>query len=130
MLDHDAVSRETEYLDDVTAERLNSEPMILRGCTSSELLMLVAIAVVFWIPLSILVAWWLNALPMAMGMAGIGVLVTVVVMATVFQRVKRGRPDGYYQQYIAIWLHRKRWWRSPYCLPDGLMRIGRTRGRR
>ncbi len=128
-MDDDAISPDDAYLDEVMAERMNSEPMILRGCTSSELVTLVVIAIAIWIPLSILVAWLLDAIAMAMGIAGIGILITVVVMATLFQRIKRGRPDGYYQQAIAVWLHRKRLRRSKFCLPDGLMSLGRTQVR-
>ena len=129
-MDDDALSLDGEYLDEVLAERMNAEPMILRGCTSSELMTLVVIAIAVWIPLSILITWSLNAIAMAMGIAGIGVLVTVVMMATLFQKIKRGRPDGYYQQTIAIWLHRKRWRRSKFCLPDGRMSLGRNQVKR
>ncbi len=128
-MDDDAISPDDAYLEEVMAERMNTEPMILRGCTSSELLMLVVIAIAIWIPLSILVAWLLDAIAMAMGIAGIGVLVTVVMMATLFQRIKRGRPDGYTQQATAVWLHRRRWRRSKFCLPDGMMSLGRNQVR-
>ena len=116
-----------DQLEFVLAERMNSEPMILRGCTSSELVMLVFASIALWLPLGVLIAWALGAVPMAMGISGIGVLLTVYLMATAFQRVKRGRPDGYYQQAVAVWLHKKRLWRSRFCLPDGPLRLGRTR---
>lgn len=125
-MDDSAAHFESDYLEEVTADRMNSEPMILRGCTSSELVTLVTVAIIIWLPLSIFIAWVLDAIAMAMGIAGIGILITVFVMATLFQRIKRGRPDGYYQQVIALWLHDKRWRRSKFCAPDGLMSLGRT----
>ncbi len=125
-MDDNATYYESDHLEEVTADRMNSEPMILRGCTSSELVALVAVAIIIWLPLSVGIAWMLDAIPMTMGIAGIGILFTVFIAATLFQRIKRGRPDGYYQQTIALWLHAKRWRRSKFCAPDGLMSLGRT----
>lgn len=122
----DEASLDRSQLAHVLAERMNAEPMILRGCTSSELVMLAIVSVLIWLPLGTLIAWALGAIPMAMGLAAIGVLLTVYLMASAFQRIKRGRPDGYYQQVIALWLHRKRLRRSRFCLPAGRLRVGRT----
>ena len=57
--------------------------------------MIVTLAVFVWLPLSVLLAWVLGAPSMGLGMAGIAIVLTVVITASVFQRIKRGRPDGY-----------------------------------
>ena len=75
---------------EILADRLNAEPVIFRGCSSSELGMIVGVAVVLWLPLSLLLAWLLGAITMGFGIAGVGVVATVVVCATLFQRIKRG----------------------------------------
>ncbi len=90
---------------DILADRLNAEPVIFRGCSSSELGTIVVVAILVWLPLSLLLAWLLGAITMGFGIAGVGVVATVVVSATVFQRIKRGRPEGYYQQQFQIRLH-------------------------
>jgi len=112
---------------EILADRLNAEPVIFRGCSSSELGMIVGVAVVLWLPLSLLLAWLLGAITMGFGIAGVGVVATVVVCATLFQRIKRGRPEGYYQQRIRIRLHDLGLRRSPWVRRSGAWDIGRTR---
>jgi conjugative transfer region protein (TIGR03750 family) len=112
---------------EILADRLNAEPVIFRGCSSSELGMIVGVAIVLWLPLSLLLAWLLGAITMGFGIAGVGVVATVVVCATLFQRIKRGRPEGYYQQRIRIRLHDLGLRRSPWVRRSGAWDIGRTR---
>ena len=78
--------------DDLLADRLNAEPAIFKGCSSSELGVIVAAAAVVWLPLSIVLAWLAGALTMGFGIAGVGIVATVVLTAGIFQRLKRGRP--------------------------------------
>ena len=112
---------------ELLADRLNAEPVIFRGCSSSELGMIVVVSALIWLPLSLLLAWLFGAITMGFGIAGVGVVATVVVCATVFQRIKRGRPDGYYQQRIRIRLHDLGLRRSPWVRRSGAWDIGRTR---
>lgn len=108
------------------ADRLNAEPAIFKGCSSTELGMIVGLAIVVWLPLSLLLAWLLGAITMGFGIAGVGVVATVVVMATLFQRIKRGRPEGYYQQWLRIRLQTIGLYRTPWVLRSGSWDIGRT----
>ena len=87
------------------ADRLNAEPPIFRGCSYSELTILVIFAIVLWLPLSFWLADLAGRLSMGLGLATLGVLATVSLTASAFQRLKRGRPFGYYQQRVAICLH-------------------------
>lgn len=108
------------------ADRLNAEPAIFKGCSSSELGTIVLIAVVVWLPLSLLLAWCLGAITLGFGLAGVGVISTVMVCATLFQRIKRGRPDGYYQQRMRLRCHELGLRRSPWIYRSGVWDIGRT----
>ena len=101
--------------DDILANRLNTEPAIFKGCSSSELGVIVGVAALIWLPVSLLLAWLM------------GVVATVIAMATLFQRLKRGRPDGYYQQQIAIHLDDRGLRRSPFIRRSGTWDIGRSR---
>jgi len=116
------MSQQTEIL----ADRLNAEPAIFKGCSSSELGMIVGISVLIWLPVSLMLAWLLGAITMGFGLAGVGVVVTVVVMATIFQRIKRGRPESYYQQWFRIRLQDLGLLRSPWVRRSGVWDIGRT----
>ena len=112
--------------DDILANRLNAEPAIFRGCSSSELGVIVGVAALVWLPVSLVLAWLMGAVTMGFGIAGVGVVATVVVMATLFQRFKRGRPDGYNQQQVIIWLDNHGLRRSPFIRRSGAWDIGRT----
>ncbi len=111
---------------EILADRLNAEPAIFKGCSSSELGMIVGVAILVWLPLSLLLAWLLGAVTMGFGIAGVGVVATVVVMATLFQRIKRDRPEGYYQQWLRIRLQSMGLVRAPWVLRSGSWDIGRT----
>lgn len=113
--------------DDILADRLNVEPAIFKGCSSSELGLIVAVATLVWLPLSLLIAGLLGAITMGFGLAGIGVVGTVIISAGLFQRMKRGRPDGYYQQWATIWLVDHGLRSSPFIRRSGAWDVGRTR---
>ena len=115
------------HRDDILADRLNVEPVIFKGCSSSELGVLVGVAALVWLPVSLLLAGLMGAVTMGFGLAGVGVVGTVIVMASVFQRLKRGRPDGYYQQQMSLWLSDHGLRHSPFIRRSGAWDIGRTR---
>jgi len=112
--------------DDILADRLNTEPAIFKGCSSSELGVIVGVSALVWLPISLVMAGLMGAVTMGFGIAGVGVVATVVVMASLFQRLKRNRPDGYYQQRFIIWLHERGLRRSPFVRRSGAWDIGRT----
>lgn len=108
------------------ADRLNYEPVIFRGSTSTELMLLLTFSAAFWLPAGFLIAWWFGQLAMGVGIAAIAILVTVFYGSTVFQIIKRGRPDYYYQQLIAIGLQRLRLRKTGFVLRSGSWDLGRT----
>ncbi len=114
--------------DDILADRLNAEPAIFKGCSSSELGVIAGVAALVWLPVSLVLAGLMGAVTMGLGLAGVGVVGTVVVTATLFQRLKRNRPDGYYQQRFVIWLHDRGVRRSHLIRRSGSWDIGRTAG--
>ena len=113
--------------DHLRADRLNSEPLIFRGCTYTELTVLVVIAVILWLPLSFVLADLASRLSMGLGLAILGMLGTVLLMASGFQRIKRGRPFGYYQQRVVIFLHDSGLRPTPLIRRSGAWDIGRHR---
>ena len=111
---------------DILADRLNVEPAIFKGCSTSELGVIVGVAALIWLPVSLLLAWLMGAITMGFGIAGVGVVSTVIVMSSLFQRLKRGRPDGYYQQQMMVWLDERGLRRSPFLRRSGAWDIGRS----
>ena len=111
---------------DILADRLNAEPAIFKGCSSSELGIIVGVAALVWLPVSLILAWLAGAVTMGFGIAGVGIVATVLLMASLFQRLKRNRPDGYYQQQIVLWLDVRGLKRSPFVRRSGAWDIGRS----
>lgn len=111
---------------DILADRLNAEPAIFKGCSSSELGAIVGVAALVWLPVSMVLAGLAGAVTMGFGLAGIGIVVTVLVMARLFQRFKRNRPDGYYQQRFVLWLDDHGVRCAPFVRRSGSWDIGRT----
>ncbi len=111
---------------DILADRLNAEPAIFKGCSSSELGVIVGVAALVWLPGSLLLAGLAGAVTMGFGIAGVGIVATVLLMATLFQRLKRNRPDGYYQQRVVLWLDDRGLRRSPFVRRTGAWDLGRT----
>ena len=110
---------------DILADRLNAEPAIFKGCSSSELGVIVGVAALVWLPVSVILAGLAGAVTMGFGIAGVGIVATVLLMASLFQRLKRNRPDGYYQQRFVIWLHDRGLRRAPFVRRSGPWDIGR-----
>jgi conjugative transfer region protein (TIGR03750 family) len=111
---------------DILADRLNAQPAIFKGCCSSELGIIAGTAMVVWLPLSLFLAGLMGAVTMGFGLAGIGIVGTVVGLASVFQRLKRNRPDGYYQQRLLLWLDERGVTRAPFVRRSGAWDIGRA----
>ena len=111
---------------DILADRLNAEPAIFKGCSSSELGVIVGVAALVWLPVSLILAGLAGAVTMGFGIAGVGIVATVLLMASLFQRLKRNRPDGYYQQRIVLSLDDHGLRRSPFVSRSGAWDIGRT----
>jgi len=107
------------------ADRLNTEPLMLFGCTSSEFSTLVIASAVVWIPLAFVIAGSIGAWSMGFGIVGIGMLATVYVAALVLRALKRNRPDGFYVQWIVIRLHESGLRKSRYIRRTGYWDIGR-----
>lgn len=106
--------------------RLNAEPSIFRGCSLSELMLLVTIGGIALVPISIIVCGLFGYLMMGVGIGLLLVIGWVVVGATVLQRLKRGRPLGYYQLRLRLWLEDLRLIRSPFIRQSRVWDIGRS----
>ena len=84
--------------------RLNAEPSIFRGCSLSELMALVTMGGAALVPGSIIVCGLFGYLMMGVGIGLLLVIGLVFIGATVLQKLKRGRPQGYYQLRLRLCL--------------------------
>ena len=114
--------------EELRAERLNCEPMVFKGCSSFELAVIAGVSALVWLPASLVVSALMGAITMGFGLAAIGVVGSVVVLAGTFQRIKRGRPDGYYQQRFLLALDARGLYRTGFVRRAGAWDIGRSAG--
>lgn len=85
------------------------------------------ISLVISIPLSLGVA---NVLSMPMLGIGFVLMITigfVFIGTTIIQVLKRGRPPGFLDQYLAVSLYKVGLFKSKYKLPNGPFLITRTK---
>jgi len=88
--------REIEFIPD----RLIEEPVVFRGMTDTEVVFIIAIAIVFWIPVSVLVL-----LPFGWALFGVGIgfalaIGTLMLIGNYLQNLKRRMPDGLHLVYL------------------------------
>ena len=108
------------------ADRLNQEPVIFRGSTNSELGVILLCGVIFWVPVGLILGAMMGAVVMGLGLSTLGVLLTIFFGSTFFQRIKRGRPDNYYQHLVIIKLSRLGLRKSLLILKGGAWDLGRS----
>ena len=109
----------------LNADRLNGEPPIFRGCSSSELVALAVLSFLVWVPLGLLAGLLVGAPTLGVGFSGIAIIGSVFVSATMLQRIKRGRPDGDYWHRLVLWLENLGLRRSGFIRREGAWDLGR-----
>ena len=107
-------------------DRLDAEPSIFRGCSLRELTVMAGVAGLVWLPICLVGAALVGSVTMGFGVSGVFVVVTVVAGASIFQRLKANRPNGYYQQICHLWLARRKVLKSPYIVRSGRWDLGRS----
>jgi conjugative transfer region protein (TIGR03750 family) len=85
-------------------DRLNREPVVFRGLTNSEMFVLLKVGALIWFPLSIAVCWWMGAAILGLGVGMLLTMGTVMLGGLLLQRKKRGKPEGWYERYLKIYL--------------------------
>ena len=107
-------------------ERINNEPVIFRGLSSSEIKTGLIVTLITLIPVCAFLGYLLDRMLVGLGTIGIFTMISVMFMGTIFQRIKRGRPDGYYQQRTALWLNQFGFSSSNVVKYSGRWSNGRT----
>jgi conjugative transfer region protein (TIGR03750 family) len=108
------------------ANRIDEEPVVFRGCTTSELMVILGLAAAFWLPTSMVIAGMLGYFTAGFGLTIVGIVVTLLWASKHFQSIKRGRPDGYYQHKVILWLDVMGLRPSGFIVHSGVWDLGRT----
>lgn len=116
-----------ENFEQLLAERLNGEPIVFWGYTNSELSLAIKVAggIAFSSCLTIGLV-----IGKGVSLLGGGLLLTLGLVALggkQLQRLKRGKPDFYYQTRLRLTLHRLGLTDSGLFSHRGYMYLGRNR---
>ena len=95
-------------------DRLNGEPVVCRGLTSTELAIVTASAIGFWLPICLLVLGYAGYFMMGFGVVAMLAVGTVWSTSAWIQAMKRGRPAGYHLLRLELLLHDLRLRRSHF----------------
>lgn len=95
--------REIEFIPD----RLIEEPVVFRGLTDTEVVLLISVGSVFWIPVCVLLllpfGYALFGVAFGLGMA----ITTLLLVGKYLQNLKRRMPDGLHMVYLKKLLQSK-----------------------
>jgi len=106
--------------------RLNAEPPVFKGCSISELIVLAGLSAAIFIPLSVILLSFVGYAMMGIGIGSLLSIAGIVAGATQLQKMKRGRPLGYYQLQIALLFDNAGIKKLGVIKQSGHWRIGRT----
>ncbi len=107
-------------------DRINAEPSILRGLSSTEALIAIAVSFAFWIPVSLLIGLLIQHLQVSVIFMGAGPIFSVWFLSGWFQKVKRDQPDYVYQHKLKKWGAVKGIMVSRFISQSGFWDIGRS----
>jgi conjugative transfer region protein (TIGR03750 family) len=107
-------------------DRVNVEPAILLGLSSSEAVWTIVAAFSVWVPIGILMGLVTRSMAIGVLFASVTPLATVYVAALKMAAVKRDRPDLYYLHLFRQRLARLGLRRSRFVTHAGLWELGRS----
>ncbi|MBC6414484.1 MAG: DUF3487 family protein [Chromatiales bacterium] len=87
------------------ADFLDDEPLMLKGCTGSELTFVIIASAIFWLFLSVVVSLTLWNIFVGLILFMITVPITVWLITVWYSHLKNSRPRRWHLQYLAHRLH-------------------------
>ncbi len=107
-------------------DRVNVEPAILLGLSSSEAVWTIAAAFAIWVPVGLAVGLATRIMAIGVLVATLMPLATVYLAALKMAAVKRDRPDLYYLHLFRQSLARRGLRRSRFIVHSGGWDLGRS----
>lgn len=114
---------------EILPTRLNVEPPVFRGCSMTELQTIAGLSALTIIPTCVILLSFVGYAMMGVGLGFLASIGGIVIGATQLQKMKRGRPIGYYQLQIGIALDKYGIKKNGLIRRSGYWRVGRTNGR-
>lgn len=124
--DQDDALGELHLLAPPEVDRINVEPAILLGLSSSEASWAIGIAFAVWTPISALLTFLWGGFPLFVLLALVLPMASVWIGAKQMAKVKRNRPDLYYVHALTAWAARAGLRRSRFISHVGQWDLGRS----
>ena len=122
---HDLVATEA-ILDAPCVDRVNVEPAILLGLSSTEAVWTIVAAFSDWVPIGVLIGLLTRSMAIGVLFSSVTPLATVYIAAQKMAVVKRDRPDLYYLHLFRQTLARTGLRRSRFVIHFGGWDLGRS----
>ena len=106
-----------QIVNDIKSDRINDEVAILMGCTIKEIIILCSIILCLSIFISFplfLVFSYSFTIHLAFSIVFSAIMFLPITLT--FSKLKRGKPTGYYQQYLKIQCSKIGLMRNPYIM--------------
>lgn len=124
--DHDALQQGASLSEAPCVDRVNVEPAILLGLSSSEAIWTIAVAFSIWGVIGVLVGIVFRSMAIGVMCATVTPMLSVYIAAQRMAAVKRDRPDLYYLHLIRQFLARRNLRRSRFVTHRGVWDLGRS----
>jgi conjugative transfer region protein (TIGR03750 family) len=115
-----------DLLDAPCVDRVNVEPAILLGLSSSEAVWTIGVAFLILAPVGLLAGLLAHSMAIGVLIATVTPLLTVYFAAQKMAAVKRDRPDLYYLHLFSQFRARHGFRRSPFVIHAGGWDLGRS----
>lgn len=107
-------------------DRVNVEPSILNGMTATEAKVIASVSLAVFALIGGLVLVLTRVWQVMLLLSIFGPVAALWFGSAYLQKVKRGRPDGYYSQAFHLWLVEHSLIRSKFIRHHGYWDLGRT----
>lgn len=84
----------------VIPSNVNAEAAVFRGCTTTEMVAIMAVCSGFWIPITLIIGAAINKIMISLSFSILLIGGSTFALAVVLQEVKSGKPDGYYMHVV------------------------------
>jgi len=127
-----------DELREVTASNVNEEVPVFRGSSAGELMSMGALFCLTITPAMTIFGLFIGKGMMLFSISLLFIFIAIFITATVMQRIRRGRPEGYFEHRMTLLRVALGWGSCSFARHDGRMDcyrskqiivVGGTRGR-
>ncbi|PKG68608.1 TIGR03750 family conjugal transfer protein [Pseudoalteromonas sp. GutCa3] len=117
---------ESDYTNSFTGDFINEEPVVFKGLTDAEIKITFLTALGFGAPFGVILALLIGLPELIIAFVLIFPIVVVFLLAGWMEKARRGKPPGYIQQKVTVFLIRNRMKSNDITCESYKWSLGRT----